>query len=255
MPNQIYQVIQNIEDLDPDVVNSLTKQCRIVLSSLEIGQDFQSNSFVKTQMPKFCGTKEPRNIANIGYRYLREGKRIGILVDKTNDQNPISFEDFLHQESIEYWLEQLSSTRYKNLKTKRRLQGTQETYAYQVWKFNNWLPTTESRIIKFRVEWTQSVLQARNEHRILVMSPLFFEGTDKFVTLEQIATYHATLMNNSSHFERLTEKKVGKPYKNWSLKQKNYHKIALFIDEARSVIPSSKLHGEAGAGKKQESIV
>ncbi len=143
MTNQIYQVIQNIKDLDPDIVNSLTKQCRIVLSSLEIGQDFESNSFVKTEMPKFCGTKDPRNIANIGYRYLREGKRIGILVDKTNDQNPISFEDFLHQESIEYWLEQLSSTRYKNLKTKRRLQGTQETYAYQVWKFNNWLYSRE----------------------------------------------------------------------------------------------------------------
>lgn len=116
------------------------------------------------------------------------------------------------------------------------------------------VPTTEPRIIKFRVQWTESVLQARDEHSILVMSPLFFEGTDKFVTLEQIATYHATLMNNSGHFERLTEKQVGKPYKNWSLKQKNYHKIALFIDEARSVIPSSKLHGEAGAGKSKKAL-
>jgi hypothetical protein len=143
MTNQVYQVIQSIDEMDSDIINSITKQCRDVLSSLKTGQIFESSSFVKTQMPKFCGTSEPRNIANIGYRYLREGKRIGILADKTNDQDPIRFEDFLHQESVEYWLEQLSSTRYKNIKTNRKLRGTQETYAYQVWKFNNWLYSKE----------------------------------------------------------------------------------------------------------------
>jgi hypothetical protein len=86
------------------------------------------------------------------------------------------------------------------------------------------------------------------------MSPLFFDGLDKFTTLEQIATYHAILMNTTGYFDMLTEKQVGKPYKQWSLKQKNYHKIALFIDEARSVVPSSKLHGEAGAGKSKKAL-
>ena len=116
------------------------------------------------------------------------------------------------------------------------------------------VPTTDIRILRFREEWTDSVLQARAEHRILVMSPLFFDGLDKFTTLEQIATYHAILMNTTGHFDMLTEKQVGKPYKQWSLKQKNYHKIALFIDEARSVVPSSKLHGEAGAGKSKKAM-
>jgi len=116
------------------------------------------------------------------------------------------------------------------------------------------VPTTEIRIMKFRVEWTESVLQARKEHRILVMSPLFFEGADKFVTLAEIASYHAILMNMSGHFEKPTEKSVGKPKKYWTLKQKNSDKIALFIDEARSVIPSSKMHGEAGAGKSKRAL-
>lgn len=116
------------------------------------------------------------------------------------------------------------------------------------------VPTTELRITKFRSEWTDGVVQARDEHRILVMSPLFFEGEDKFVTLAEIATYHPILMNSSGHFNELTEKEVGKPYKYWSLKQKNYHLMAVFIDEARSVVPSSKLHGEKGAGKSKKSL-
>ncbi len=116
------------------------------------------------------------------------------------------------------------------------------------------VPTTAVRIEKFRVEWTDSVLQAREEHRILVMSPLFFEGMDKFDTIQQIAVYHSTLMNQSGRFEMLTEKQVGKPYKYWSLKQKNHHKVAIFIDEARSVVPSSKLHGETGAGKSKKAL-
>jgi len=116
------------------------------------------------------------------------------------------------------------------------------------------VPTTEIRIMKFRVEWTESVLQARKEHSVLVMSPLFFEGADKFVTLAEIASYHPKLMNMSGHFEKPTEKLIGKPKKYWTLKQKNSNKIALFIDEARSVIPSSKMHGEIGAGKSKRSL-
>ncbi len=116
------------------------------------------------------------------------------------------------------------------------------------------VPTTVIRIEKFRTEWTDATVQARDQHRVLVMSPLFFEGQDKFVTLGEIASYHPILMNTSGHFNELTEKEVGKPYKYWSLKQKNHHLMTIFIDEARSVIPSSKLHGEAGAGKSKRNL-
>ena len=116
------------------------------------------------------------------------------------------------------------------------------------------VPTTAIRIEKFRTEWTDATVQARDEHRVLVMSPLFFEGQDKFVTLGEIASYHPILMNTSGHFNELTEKEVGKPYKYWSLKQKNHHLMTIFIDEARSVIPSSKLHGEQGAGKSKRNL-
>lgn len=116
------------------------------------------------------------------------------------------------------------------------------------------IPSTEARREKFREVWTESVLMARDEHRVLVMSPLFFEGQDKFDTLADIARYHPVLMNLSGNFEPLTEAVVGKPYKYWTKKQRNHHKMAIFIDEARSVIPSSKMHGEKGAGSSKKEI-
>jgi len=138
MPNQVYQVIQSIKNLDSETVNSLTKQCREALSSL-VGEKIESGCFIKTQMSKFCGTTKPQNIANIGYRYLREGKRIEILVDKTKDQNPISFDDFLQYESVKYWLEQLTVPDTKISKKIEDYRELRKTYAYQVWKFCNWL--------------------------------------------------------------------------------------------------------------------
>lgn len=116
------------------------------------------------------------------------------------------------------------------------------------------VPKVNAKNEKFIEIWTESVLTAREEHRVLVMSPLFFEGEDKFETLGVIAKYHPTLMNLSGHFEKLTEKDVGKPYRYWTKREKNWHKMAVFIDEARSVIPSSKMHGESGAGKSKKAI-
>lgn len=116
------------------------------------------------------------------------------------------------------------------------------------------IPTTESKKEKFRMEWTEAVLQARDEHRPLIMTPLMFEGMDKFEVISEIFKYHTILVNMSGHFKPLTEKEVGKPYKYWTKRQKNWHKIAIFINEARSVTPSSKMHGETGAGKSKRSI-
>lgn len=57
----------------------------------------------------------------------------------------------------------------------------------------------------------------------------------------------------SGHFKPLTERDVGKPEKYWSKRQKNWHKVVIFMNEARSVTPSSKMHGETGAGKSKRS--
>jgi len=115
-------------------------------------------------------------------------------------------------------------------------------------------PTSKERKQKFYEEWTEAVLQARDEHRPLIITPLMFEGSDKFDFIGEVFKYHTVLMNKSGHFKPLTESIVGKAEKYWSKKQRNYHKIAIFMNEARSVSPSSKMHGETGAGKSKRTI-
>lgn len=115
-------------------------------------------------------------------------------------------------------------------------------------------PTSKERKQKFYEEWTYAVLQARDEHRPLVVTPLMFEGMDKFDFVSEVFRYHTVLMNKSGHFKPLTEAEVGKAEKYWSKKQRNWHKVAIFMNEARSVTPSSKMHGEHGAGKSKRTV-
>ena len=116
-------------------------------------------------------------------------------------------------------------------------------------------PTSANRKELFRNEFTKIVLDARIESRIVVMNPAIFEGqVDKFETLAEIIKMMQYLMNKSGHFTPLKESDVGKAKKYWTKKQKSYHKIAIVINELRSVAPSSKLSGEKGASASKRSI-
>lgn len=116
-------------------------------------------------------------------------------------------------------------------------------------------PTTPTRREKFQEEFTEIVLQAREERRIVVMNPALFEiPLEKFETLAEIMKLLKYLMNTSGHFMPLTKEDVGKDRKYWTKKQKSWHKIAVVINEVRSVAPSSKLSGEKEAGKSKRAI-
>lgn len=116
-------------------------------------------------------------------------------------------------------------------------------------------PTTAKRREKFQGEFESIVLQAREERRIVVMNPSFFEiPLEKFETLAEMVKMLKYLMNTSGHFMPLSEKKVGKARKYWTKKQKSWHKLAIVINEVRSVAPSSKLSGEKEAGKSKRAI-
>ncbi len=107
---------------------------------------------------------------------------------------------------------------------------------------------------KFYNEWVNAMVQARDEHRVLVVTPMMFEGQDKFDFIAEVFRIHMNVMYKSGHFKPLTEKDVGKPYKYWNKKQRNWHKVAIFMNEARSVTPSNKLSGEKGAGKSKRTV-
>jgi len=116
-------------------------------------------------------------------------------------------------------------------------------------------PTSTDRKKKFHDEFTKIILDARKEHRILVMNPTLFEGEmDKFYTLAEIFRMIPNLMTRSGHFKPLTTNEVGKPRKYWSRKQKSWHKVAIVINEVRSVAPSSNLHGDKDAGISKKAV-
>ena len=115
--------------------------------------------------------------------------------------------------------------------------------------------TTPHKKEVFREQFTEIVLEARDQRRIVVMNPTIFEGTsDKFETIGEIFRLIPYLMNVSGHFTKLDEDKVGKPEKDWNPKQRGWHKVAIIINELRSVAPSSRLSGETNAGKSKKAI-
>ena len=116
-------------------------------------------------------------------------------------------------------------------------------------------PTTEKRKQIFREEFTKIVLEARNESRILIISPAIFEGSlDKFETVAEVFRMIPYLMNKSGHFMPLTEKDVGKEKKYWNKKQRSWHKVAIVVNELRSIVPSSQMHGEKSASTTKKAI-
>jgi hypothetical protein len=150
MKNLSYRVIKTINEIDSSHMSTITAQCKRVLTSLQKGDIFEAKKFARENMPKFCKTANARNIINIGYRYLRDGKKIGMLFEIPKEKKSISFEDFIKLDTVNYWISQLSSTKFKNLKCNTILHGTQATHGYHLWAFNEWLQgkTFRCRIIK-----------------------------------------------------------------------------------------------------------
>lgn len=115
-------------------------------------------------------------------------------------------------------------------------------------------PTTKQRKEQFREDFIKAVLQAREERRIFVISPAIFEGQlDKFETIAEIFRMIKWVMNTSGHFMELKESEHGSK-KKWTKKMKGWHKVAIVINELRSVSPSSKMHGEKGASSSKKAI-
>jgi len=108
-------------------------------------------------------------------------------------------------------------------------------------------PTSANRKEIFREQFTKIVLDAREQHRIVVLNPVIFEGSnDKFDTITEIFRMLAYLMNKSGHFKPLNN-----PKNKW---EKSWHKVAIVINELRSVAPSSRLSGESKAGSSKKAI-
>jgi len=60
-----------------------------------------------------------------------------VFPQKLSEKSP--FELFCEQETIQYCIKQLRSSKFKNLKPQEKLSSTQKSYAYILWRFNKWL--------------------------------------------------------------------------------------------------------------------
>ncbi|MGY8766488.1 MAG: tyrosine-type recombinase/integrase [Nitrospinaceae bacterium] len=139
MQTTTYTVIKSFGDTNLNHSENITKQCKNALSSLQKGETFEARKFIKEIMPRFCKATNIRNIANIGYKHLKVGTNIGMLHLKSKEEKSISFKNFIKLDSVEYWISQLSSTKFKNIKINSILHGTQATHGYHLWAFNEWL--------------------------------------------------------------------------------------------------------------------
>lgn len=106
----------------------------------------------------------------------------------------------------------------------------------------------------FWKEFTDLVLEARRERRIVVMNPMMFEdGNDKFRTVEFILRNIRKL--TMKHFKPLTAKDVGeKTREDMSVLQKGHHKLLMVLGEMKTLSPSSKLSGESGSGVTKKAL-
>lgn len=114
------------------------------------------------------------------------------------------------------------------------------------------IPTTTARIHKFKEEFTEIVLDARKDHRVVVMNPATFATPKDTFSTVAIAL---DLFKNSlmmKHYRNLDEKEVAQmrgvtepvPISQWTKQEKNWHKLVLVINEVRSLAPSVRLSGD-----------
>jgi len=137
--NQTLRVVKSF-DSSIDYGVHIPKAFKKVLSDLEQGRTFSGKEFVSNEIPNYSKSKNPDSITTYGWKILRTGKQIGILEDCNKVKLPISRDDFNQIESISYWLSQLRTTKFKNLKdAKSKRSGTVDQYSYRSWIFNNWL--------------------------------------------------------------------------------------------------------------------
>ncbi len=158
------------------------------------------------------------------------------------------------EEYKEFFLE--ITTKEKELLLEGKLKKPKEFQPKPLILVRQILPLTNaSRKEKFQEQFTKIVLEARKEHRIVILNPAIFEfAQDKFDTLSEIIRMIPYLMNKSGFFKPLTESDVGKQRKYWNKWQKSWHKVAIVINELRSVAPSSRLSGERESSKSKKAV-
>jgi len=115
-------------------------------------------------------------------------------------------------------------------------------------------PTSAARKEKFKDQWLKIMLKAREERRVVVINPEIFAGMDKFDTASEIMRIHNNIMNSSGHFDKLKPSQAKNKIHGLTRREKSQHKVAIIVNEIRSLTPSSRLSGEKDSSKSKKAF-
>ena len=148
MVKQYYKVLKKFKS-EKDYGVKIRPQYSKCLSMLKIGQRINQKDFASEFGHEFTNKKTQKAREEAVYHAFMLGKKIRILKVMTATElgYSISYEDFIKQKTVSYFMKQHRGSRLKNVDSKS-YQGTRGTYARRLWKFNNWLHGKEVEFTK-----------------------------------------------------------------------------------------------------------
>ena len=124
------------------------------------------------------------------------------------------------------------------------------------------IPSTPKKSEEFGNLVLKYLLDARKEHRWLVMNPLMFmSADDKFKTISYIITHLQNWMedyfqpNTSESVAKLRDVSKAVPYNEWTKQERNWHKAVLIFSELRTLAPTNRFSPETKSSLSKRSIV
>jgi len=162
------------------------------LAVLRKGEEFTINDFVNKHLNEFT-TKETSKATNqcLVYKAIRIGEKIGLIAEA--ESKGLTLDEFVKLESVEYFLEHYSKTRYKNISPdKHGFGGTQRAYSYALKNFNNWL-------IGKPLEYQRLVPTGNDNYKKITESTIL-KGLEDLLRLFQDS------QGNESHFIKIIKK-------------------------------------------------
>lgn len=186
--------IQVIKEFDPnaDYGIHIAPQISQCLSILKKGQQFTVNDFVNKHINEFTVKPTTKSTNQcLVYKAFRLGSKMG-LIQKVKSKG-LTLDEFIKLESVEYFLEHYSKTRYKNISPdKHGFGGTQRAYSYALKNFNNWL-------IGKPLEY-QRLVPTGNDNYKKVTESKILEGLEDLLRLLRDSP------GNESHFIKIIKK-------------------------------------------------
>jgi len=143
-----------IESFDPkkEYSEKITSQVSKCLSALQKDRIFSPTEYAKDHLSDFVRDQKPNFLRtkSIVSESMTIAKKIGIIEEI--QKQPMSFNEFLELESIQYFKNQLRGFKqhHKSSTNQGKIGGTQKLYLYRVWQFSNWLTGRDFEFKKIR---------------------------------------------------------------------------------------------------------